>query len=599
MTAYFCDGTNGSDSNDGLAASTGGGHGPVATIGKLIAASGLMTSGDVGWVAPKDGGYRQFVTMGVTPTSEMKLIGDVHRAQNWAPGTPNGPVIWSAWTTNDHTSPATTSLLIGNGKNFLTFEDIWFMGVSNPAVLDFLSVVGSHHLTFRRCVVQGRWTDAVFGFSYRGDGATDPNLLFEDCIWIAGSTQCSVDCPKSAGSNYTATVTHRNNLFYGSQGARGIEVQSSGAGTGHPQGPWVITHCSAMGNISSLVDPRNSDWAANAIKIYNCFAVGQALGSGSNNGVVLSDFNRIVGNQSIQASAVGQNDCGGGGTNAHISPLLIELGQSMLWGLPPKPPFSIWPGSPFNSGFGESGSAQDDYDISRRPRPSGGFVRGFETASTVTGTATSGTTSSLTKTGAGWTVNAFTGYVLTLTGGTGAGQRRWVASNTATVLTPNYNFLTAPDATTTFSLDAPGQLKTPGCYEPHDLYIPGGASAADGASGNCIEVYGPCDIVRQLTTPNAPFTISVKVKWDSNHGDTNKPRAIMFWQPSIGVDDAADATRHYHEIKTATGTAGSGYETLTFTSITPTAGGYVRILLQARSAKGNGICYWDSWVVAV
>jgi|GEM_PF-4834260 len=55
--------------------------------------------------------------------------------------------------------------------------------------------------------------------------------------------------------------------------------------------------------------------------------------------------------------------------------------------------------------------------------------------SAATGTATSGGASTLTDSGASFGVNAFAGNVVQITAGTGVGQSRVIASNTATVLT--------------------------------------------------------------------------------------------------------------------------------------------------------------------
>lgn len=62
----------------------------------------------------------------------------------------------------------------------------------------------------------------------------------------------------------------------------------------------------------------------------------------------------------------------------------------------------------------------------------------------------SATSTTLTKTAAGWTVNAYANYTVVITGGTGAGQRRTISSNTATVLTVSQAWATNPDTTSTF-----------------------------------------------------------------------------------------------------------------------------------------------------
>ena len=68
-----------------------------------------------------------------------------------------------------------------------------------------------------------------------------------------------------------------------------------------------------------------------------------------------------------------------------------------------------------------------------------------------TGTATSGTTTTLTDSGASWPVNEWAGYKLYIYTGTGKGQITNITSNTATVLTfPTLT--TAPDATSRYTI---------------------------------------------------------------------------------------------------------------------------------------------------
>lgn len=58
----------------------------------------------------------------------------------------------------------------------------------------------------------------------------------------------------------------------------------------------------------------------------------------------------------------------------------------------------------------------------------------------------------LTKTAAGWTVNAFQKLFIEITAGTGSGQKRVIHSNTATVLTIVGTWGTVPDATSHFHI---------------------------------------------------------------------------------------------------------------------------------------------------
>jgi hypothetical protein len=70
-----------------------------------------------------------------------------------------------------------------------------------------------------------------------------------------------------------------------------------------------------------------------------------------------------------------------------------------------------------------------------------------------TGTATAGAVSSLTNSGKAWAVNQWTNSQVRIAAGTGAGQIRTIASNTATAVTPATNFTIAPDATSQYSFE--------------------------------------------------------------------------------------------------------------------------------------------------
>lgn len=71
-----------------------------------------------------------------------------------------------------------------------------------------------------------------------------------------------------------------------------------------------------------------------------------------------------------------------------------------------------------------------------------------------TGTSTgSNTTTTLNNTGKSWPVNAYTNYQVRITGGTGIGQIRTIASNTATALTVSAAWTVTPDATSVYAVE--------------------------------------------------------------------------------------------------------------------------------------------------
>jgi hypothetical protein len=69
-----------------------------------------------------------------------------------------------------------------------------------------------------------------------------------------------------------------------------------------------------------------------------------------------------------------------------------------------------------------------------------------------TGTATSGSNTTLVNSGKAWAVNQWANFQIRIVGGTGAGQIRPIASNTATAITVS-GWNTNPDSTSTYSIE--------------------------------------------------------------------------------------------------------------------------------------------------
>lgn len=121
-----------------------------------------------------------------------------------------------------------------------------------------------------------------------------------------------------------------------------------------------------------------------------------------------------------------------------------------------------------------------------------------------------------------------------------------------------------------------------GAYERHDIAIQETSVTQAGASA--IKIIGPGDHDFQIPVDASSTTISIYMRYDTNHAATNKPQAILLANAAIGV-----AT----ETKTMTAVVDT-WEQLTFSAITPTSKGIVTIRLISRSAAGNGIAYFDS-----
>lgn len=76
-----------------------------------------------------------------------------------------------------------------------------------------------------------------------------------------------------------------------------------------------------------------------------------------------------------------------------------------------------------------------------------------EFISVATGTATAGGVSTLTNSAKNWATNQFANAQVRIVSGTGAGQIRTIASNTATELTLSTSWTTTPDSTSVYSIE--------------------------------------------------------------------------------------------------------------------------------------------------
>lgn len=99
------------------------------------------------------------------------------------------------------------------------------------------------------------------------------------------------------------------------------------------------------------------------------------------------------------------------------------------------------------------------------------------------GTSSGGNGSTtLNDTSKAWGANAFKNYTVRITAGTGAGQRRIIASNTATQLTVRDNWTTIPDSTSQYQI-----------LQPRHLIVLGAQN---------VEFSGICDMVLDGNRPN-------------------------------------------------------------------------------------------------
>ena len=108
------------------------------------------------------------------------------------------------------------------------------------------------------------------------------------------------------------------------------------------------------------------------------------------------------------------------------------------------------------------------------------------------------------------------------------------------------------------------------------------------AGGVGLVIAGPGDQDIRVPVDASATVISVRARYDTNHGTPNKPQALLLANGETGVS-AQTLTMS---------AAADAWETLTFASFTPTAAGVVTVRLVSRAVAGNGKAFFDTMAVA-
>lgn len=167
------------------------------------------------------------------------------------------------------------------------------------------------------------------------------------------------------------------------------------------------------------------------------------------------------------------------------------------------------------------------------------------------GTATSGTSASLTLTGAGWTVDDFAGKFCEITSGAGAGQHFVIATNTADTLTFAGRMSPAPNGTSVFQITEPKTVVTSnsaafvagifnttclGVYEVHDFHI-------QGPSNGLVQLRSPSSLIlERVTQRNGYFGFvsqeCLKSEWRQIGSLASTSHAIVYLNTSFAGNAA-------------------------------------------------------------
>lgn len=375
MTTYYVDFVNGNDANNGLGPDAShASNKPWKTITKLLGAAG-MSSGDTAYLSPA-GPFRETVSVAMTSAvAETKILGDPLNAQGFKTSggvkVAAGPVIVTAYTTNDKTAPSGTTLLNLAGRDHLTFQYILFVGGNNVALVTATTAT-STDIAFKDCgfnngfLANNFGIDLTVGFGVAANWTIDRCLFFGPFRATGTVPVMRVTLTTGSGSDYDANVVVENTAMIGS----GVFVTSSG--TSAQEGGGVKLRnvtCLYATALQTATTRVGGSTFANPCTINNSLIVGGGGFTGliaAESGAITEDYNVIVATTARSLVSVGAHSISDGS----YAPL-VHFGQERIWGSPLFKPFCEPMQSSPLLGFGGDGT-QTAYDLLNLQRPAGG-----------------------------------------------------------------------------------------------------------------------------------------------------------------------------------------------------------------------------------
>ena len=603
-----------------------------------------MASGDTAYVGA--GVYREAVTVAMTSaTGTTKVIGDVYGQFTGDAG----EVIWTNYTNGWHNTASGTAPLVLNGRDFLWFENIYFnSGGSTNAING--NTVHSSDITFKNCFFQsvgGRTIEVTASFATALNWTVDRCLVFSP----GNIEGFRITHTSGVGSDWDLNVQITDSTFLGSNTPILVICSGASANEGGGVDLlrctiWSNAGFVTSGTKNSLTFPCTVQdcmifSSASGINAGEAGAItdlgGNLLTAGLTNTTAHATTRTSSNFFPALPISFAHEWMWGMTPRRALSPILPEaysvghIGSATTDMEQRSRPEGS--GRFIDSGTATAGAATTLTDsgkawktnehVGRRVRLTGGTGSGaqkhissntatvltigglsgdWETTPDSTSTyiiyegppaetakATSGSTTTFVVSGAAWSTNQWAGYTLQITAGTQSGNSRTIASNTSTTLT-TAAFAGAIDSTSVGSIYFPSAsltaaLKTPGALEMHETALKETTTTDAGSVGIVINSPGSHEF--RIPVDASSTTISVKARYDSSHGTTNKPQAILLANGEIGVTT---------ETKTMTSAADT-WETLTFAAQTPTAKGVVIVRVVSRSDTPYGRAYFDTWTV--
>lgn len=627
MTTYYVR-RSGSDAAAGTSAGAA-----WATIGKALGASGIA-SGDTVYIGA--GIYREAVTVGFTPAATTSVIGDVDGAKTGD----SGEVRWTA-ESDDFGGAGSAAALNLNTKKFLAFSSLV---ITSSGITAAITNLGGHDNSFTDCcIITGN------AISTTATVNVASNFTFNRCqIYCYTANALTFTLPTSTVADYDLNILIQNCLVW-SGSAIPVNISASGANSFKGGGVRVQSSTLIAGGTTGVLTANANVSTSIPCTVYDCYIISPSAGLNANtSGQILEDYNVLAANPLRTNVAVGthsptinlapplisigQERVWGGQPRPFGGPVRDSLPYG--WGTNGGGPTVDMLNRPRPSGTNRvlftgtatSGAATQLLDTgatwgtnqlaSAVCKITGGTGSGqtkiiksntgttltmygnWSTAPIVgstyaiyfgtpsdTGTASSGSTTTLVDSTASWVTNMWAGFILEITGGTGSGQTTTITSNTGTTLTVA-TLGTAPAALSTYVIYKQTSVNavnsTAGAFERHDNAEK--ETGTTDAGGVGLVLTGVTDHAIYIPVDAAGTTISVKARYDATHAAGTKPQAILDANGEIGVTA---------ETLTMSSTSGT-WETLTFTQQTPSAKGWVTVRLLSRSAAATGKAFFDT-----